>query len=80
MEAVFPSENFRIFSDDFRPFPAGNHRKLTGIHRKKKQKIYGWNTASTSDDFRCLPAGFGDFSASFLQDLVGSGGRSLRPG
>jgi hypothetical protein len=25
----------RIFSDNFRPIPAGNHRKLAGIHRKK---------------------------------------------
>jgi hypothetical protein len=31
VEAVFSSEIFRIFSDDFRPVPAGKHRKLTGI-------------------------------------------------
>ncbi len=31
MEAVFPSENFRIFPDDFQP-----------ISRRKAQKI-GWN-------------------------------------
>jgi hypothetical protein len=35
MEAVFPPENFQIFSDDFRPIPAGNLRQLTGIRRKK---------------------------------------------
>jgi hypothetical protein len=39
VEAVFSPENFRIFSDDFRPFPAGKHRKLTGIHRKKSNKF-----------------------------------------
>jgi len=35
MEAVLPSEIFRIFSDNFRPVPAGKHGKLTGIQRKK---------------------------------------------
>ncbi len=35
MEAVFPPKTFRIFSDDFRPIPAGKLRELTGIHRKK---------------------------------------------
>jgi hypothetical protein len=39
VEAVFPPENFRIFSDDFRPVPAGKHRKSTGIHRKKSNKF-----------------------------------------
>ena len=39
MEALFPPEIFRIFSDDFRPVPAGKYRKLTGIHRKKSRKF-----------------------------------------
>jgi hypothetical protein len=39
VEAVFPPENFRIFSDDFRLVPAGKHRKLAGIHRKKPNKF-----------------------------------------
>jgi hypothetical protein len=39
VEAVFPPETFRIFSDDFRPVPAGKHRKSTGIHRKKPNKF-----------------------------------------
>jgi hypothetical protein len=39
VEAVFPPEIFRIFSDDFLPVPAGKHRKLTGIHRKKSNKF-----------------------------------------
>jgi hypothetical protein len=39
VEAVFPPEIFRIFFDDFRPVPAGKHRKLTGIHRKKSNKF-----------------------------------------
>jgi hypothetical protein len=39
MEAVFPPEIFRIFSDDFQLIPPGNHRKLTGIHRKKSRKF-----------------------------------------
>jgi hypothetical protein len=39
MEAVFLPEIFRIFSDDFRPVPAGKNRKLIGIHRKKSNKF-----------------------------------------
>jgi hypothetical protein len=39
VEAVFPSEIFRIFSDDFLSVPAGKHRKLIGIHRKKSEKF-----------------------------------------
>ncbi len=39
MEAVFLPEIFRIFSDDFRPVPAGKHGKLTRIHRKKSNKF-----------------------------------------
>ena len=39
VEAVFPPEMFWIFSDDFRPFPIGKQRKLTGIHRKKSEKF-----------------------------------------
>jgi hypothetical protein len=39
VEAVFPPENVRIFSDDFRSVPAGKHRKLAGIHRKKFNKF-----------------------------------------
>jgi hypothetical protein len=33
-----------------------------------------------SDNFRCFPAGSGDFSASFLQDHARSGGWNHRPG
>jgi hypothetical protein len=39
MEAVFRPENFRTFSDDFRPVPVGTQRKLTGIHRKKSEQF-----------------------------------------
>jgi hypothetical protein len=35
VEAVFRPVNLRIFSIDFWPVPAGKHRNLTGIHRKK---------------------------------------------
>jgi hypothetical protein len=38
VEAVFPPEIFRILSDDFRPVPAGKHRKSTEIRRKKSNK------------------------------------------
>ena len=34
MEAVFRSENFRIFSGDFLPVPGGKLRKVIGNHRK----------------------------------------------
>ncbi len=69
VEAVFPPEIFRIFSDDFQPVPAGKPRKLTRIHRKKSSKF---------------PVGillpFPTISGAFLQDPEGSGGRNLRPG
>jgi hypothetical protein len=39
VEAVFPPEIFRIFSDDFRPVPARKHRKLTGIHGTKSNEF-----------------------------------------
>jgi hypothetical protein len=57
VEAVFPPENFRIFSDDFRPVPAGKRRKLTGIHRKKSNKFL-------VEILLPLPA----ISGAFLQD------------
>jgi len=39
VEAVFPPEICRIFSDDFRQVPAEKHGKLTGIYRKKSNKF-----------------------------------------
>ncbi len=39
VEAVFRPENFRTFSDDFRPVPAGKHRKLTGINQKNLDNV-----------------------------------------
>jgi len=69
VEAVFPPEIFRIFSDDFRPVPAGKHGKLTGIHRKKSNKI-------PVGILLPLPG----ISVAFLQDPAGSSGRNLRYG
>ena len=80
VEAVFRPEIFRIFSDDFRSVPAGKHRKLAGIHRKKSGQFPAGILLPCSSDFRCFPAGYGGFPASFLQDPAGSGGRNLRPG
>ena len=80
VEAVFRSEIFRTFSDDFRPVPTGKQRKLTGIHWKKVREFSDRNTASTSVYFRCFPAGSGNFPASFLKDPAGSDGRNLRSG
>jgi hypothetical protein len=68
VEAVFPTENFRIFSDDFRPIPAGKLRELTGIHQKKNPISSGY--------FQCFPAGSGDLPASFLEDSARSGSRN----
>jgi len=59
VEAVFPPENFRIFSDGFRPVPDGKHGKLTGIHRKKSNKF-------PVGILLPLPA----ISVAFLQDPV----------
>jgi hypothetical protein len=68
VEAVFLPENFRIFPNDFRPFPAGKHRKLRGIHRKKYGNFPVGILLPSSSDFRCFPGGSDDFPASFLQD------------
>ncbi len=70
VEAVFRPGNFRIFSDDFRPVPAEKHRKLTGIHRKKSGQFEVGILLLCSSDFRCFPAGSGDFPESFLRDPV----------
>ncbi len=43
-------------------------------------KISARNTASISDDFRCFPAGYGAFPATFLQDPAGSRVQNLRSG
>jgi len=59
VEAVFPTEIFRIFSDDFRPVPAGEYGKLTGIHWKKSNKF-------PVGILPPLPA----ISVAFLQDPV----------
>jgi hypothetical protein len=70
VEAVFRPENFRIFSNDFRSVPAGKHRDLTGIYRKKSENFPARILPPCSSDFLCFPAGYVDFPASFLQDLV----------
>ncbi len=70
VEAVFRPENFRIFSDDFRPVPAGKRRKLTGIHRKKSGQFPVGILLPCSSDFRCFPAGSGDFRESIQRDPV----------
>ncbi len=80
VEAVFRPEIFRIFPGDFRPVLAGKHRKLTGIDWKKSGQFWVGILLPCSSDFRCFPAGSGDFPASFLQDLAGSGGRNHRTG
>ncbi len=64
----------------FRPVPAGKYSKLTGIHRKKSRRFPVGILLPCFSDFRCFPAGSGDFPASFLQDPAGSGGRNHRPG
>jgi len=69
VEAVFPSENFRIFSDHFRAVPAGKRGKLTRIHRKKSGKF-------PVGVLLPLPAIF----VAFLQDPAGSSGRNFRHG
>jgi hypothetical protein len=50
-------ENFRIFTDDFRPIRAGKNRNLTGIHRKKSGQFPIGILPPCSSDFRYFPAG-----------------------
>ncbi len=80
VEAVFRPEIFRIFSNDFRSVPVGKHRRLVGIHRKKSENFLVGILLPCSSDFRCFPAGCGDFPSSFLKNPAGSGGRNHRPG
>jgi hypothetical protein len=70
MEAVFQPELSRIFSDDFRPFPTGNHRELAGIHRKRHPKTSGRKTASISGAFLWDTVTFPYLSCRFLRDPV----------
>ena len=80
VEAVFRSENFRTFSGDIQPVPAGKYRKLAGIRRKNPAVFLTGILLPRSSDFRCFPGGYGDYPASFLQYPAGSGGRNVRPG
>ncbi len=70
VEAVFRPEIFRIFSNDFRSVPVRKHRNLAGIYRKKSENFPAGILLPCCSDFRCFPAGYVDFSASFLQDPV----------
>jgi hypothetical protein len=73
VEAVFPPKNCRIFSDDFRPFPAGKYRKLTGIHRKKSNKCpvgILLPLPAISSAFLRDPVTFPLLSRRFLRDPV----------
>jgi hypothetical protein len=69
VNAVFPPGIFRFFSDDFQQVPTENHRKLTGIDRKKSNEFPVGILLS-------LPA----ISGAFLQDPERSGGYHLGPG
>jgi hypothetical protein len=79
LEAVFQPELFGIFPDDFRQVTTAKHRQLTGIHRKKSQKVPAGILLPFPRDFRCFPVGYGDFPAYFLQNPAGFGGRNHRP-
>jgi hypothetical protein len=59
-----------MISDRFPQESTGNSQEFIG---KKFRPEYCFH-------FRCFPAGYGDFSAPFLQDPAGYGGRNLRPG
>ena len=63
-------EFFPMISDRFPPESTGNSQEFIG---KKFPPEYCFH-------FRCFPAGYGDFSAPFLQDPAGYVGRNLRPG
>ncbi len=54
MEAVFPPEIFRIFSNDFRPISRRKAHKIGWNPPEKNPENSHWNTASTSGDFRCI--------------------------
>ena len=57
MEAVFRSENFRIFSDDFRPVSGGKAQESDRNAPEKSGNFPARILLPCSDDFRCIPAG-----------------------
>jgi hypothetical protein len=59
-----------MISDRFPQESTGNSQEFIG---KKFRPEYCFH-------FRCFPAGYGDFSAPFLQDPAGYGDQNLRPG
>ena len=68
---------FPVHSDHF---PVLSRQELVGNHRKKSGNFPAGILLPCSDDFRCIPAVFIVFSASFLQVPSGSGHQNLRPG
>ncbi len=73
----------RKFFGFFRWFSAGSCRKAQEVDRNRMEKSGQFRVGillPCSSDFRCFPAGSGDFPGSFLQDPAGSGGRNHRPG
>jgi hypothetical protein len=59
-----------VNSDDFQSIPAGKHRNLIGIYRKKSGQFPVGVRLPCSSNFLWFPAGSSDFFASFLQDPV----------
>jgi len=62
------------FSDDFRPIPAGKHRKLAGIHRKKSENFrpeYCVHVPAISGVFLQDTAAFPHLSCRIPRDPVG---------
>jgi hypothetical protein len=63
---------WRSNTDRIRSVSIGKHRQLAGIHRKKSKNLPAGILLPFPRNFRCFPTGYGDFSASFLQDPAGS--------
>ncbi len=73
---MHPGERCTVGTDGIRRISDAFHWNAQETHRKIEtvfQPEYCFH-------FRCFPAGYNDFSAPFLQDPAGYGGRNLRPG
>ncbi len=67
---------FPMISDRFLRESTGNWQEST----EKNLQFPVGILLPRSSDFRCFPAGYVDFPASFLHNPAGFGGRNLRPG
>ncbi len=63
--------NQRNMEAVFCPVPAGTHRKLAGIHRKKSEQFQAGILLPCSIDLRCFSAGSGGRNLQYGRGCIG---------